>query len=537
MDYTNNFDYNDNIKEIEYNNYLSNKGIDEIGNEKIFNGVLGSQNSKDFNLSKKCEKIFNKIQDLYPSNTINSTEIYRTYNYSLNELKSKSHYFKKEDILKRAHFYFTLYYQVNCSEIEQIYNSNKCYNNSYYLRFSNTVFPNNKYQKNSVINITNNDNDNDNDNKSNDDNNDIDYCDNNNDLSSSFEINNNLNNKNKSFKDKKCAISNMNVFDDNIIEEKEINQNNFEEETDKSLSPVLTAKPNDKNKLKNKKSENNFNVKKKETKIYYRTKKHIYIGKKRKLEKIDEVIDEKENENQLGENIIKVSKKKIEKYKNIPNEQETESPTLIQDIKQCERNKKEKKSKRMKESKYNIQNTSSIETDEQNEKIKSKKIEENDKIVHKDNIFDKLNEDIKMNNFNIFDERNMLLNNNDMNLNNSFNNTETYNSNSVNEEETKCTDNKQPEKIIINQMKDEDFLNFEKDLKDYLRRTISDKRQETFFKNILPESLDLVKKLFMKDNNVSIDSVFPIYRNDYLELSLAILQGGKIKKKLSILKQ
>ena len=142
-----------------------------------------------------------------------------------------------------------------------------------------------------------------------------------------------------------------------------------------------------------------------------------------------------------------------------------------------------------------------------------------------------------MNNFNIFDERNMLLNNNDMNLNNSFNNTETYNSNSVNEEETKCTDNKQPEKIIINQMKDEDFLNFEKDLKDYLRRTISDKRQETFFKNILPESLDLVKKLFMKDNNVSIDSVFPIYRNDYLELSLAILQGGKIKKKLSILKQ
>ena len=191
----------------------------------------------------------------------------------------------------------------------------------------------------------------------------------------------------------------------------------------------------------------------------------------------------------------------------------------------------------MKESKYNIQNTSSIETDEQNEKIKSKKIEENDKIVHKDNIFDKLNEDIKMNNFNIFDERNMLLNNNDMNLNNSFNNTETYNSNSVNEEETKCTDNKQPEKIIINQMKDEDFLNFEKDLKDYLRRTISDKRQETFFKNILPESLDLVKKLFMKDNNVSIDSVFPIYRNDYLELSLAILQGGKIKKKLSILKQ
>ena len=538
MDYTNNFDYNYNIKEIDYNNYLSNK--DEIENEKIFNGVLETQNSKDFNLSKKCENIFNQIQDIYPSNTINSTEIYRTYNYSLNELKTKSKYFKKEDILKRAHFYFSLYYQINCSEIEQIYNSNKYYNNSYYLRFSNTVFPNNKNQKNSIIN--NNDNNNDKENKSNDDNNNIDYCDNKNDLSSSFESNNNLNKKNKNFKDKNCTISNMNMFDDNIIEKKEINQNNFEEETDKSLSPVLTAKPNESNKLKNKlendkKSENNFNVKKKDTKIYYRTKKHIYIGKKRKLEKIDEVIDEKENENQIEENVIKVSKKSIEQYKNIPIEKETENPTLIQDTKQCERNKKEKKSKKMKESKHNIPKSSSIDTDEKNEKIKSKNVEENGNTIQKDNIFDNLNEDIKMNNFNIFDERNMLLNNNDMNLNNSFNNTETYNSNSVNEEETKCTDNKQPEKIIINQMKDEDFLNFEKDLKDYLRRTISDKRQEAFFKNILPESLDLVKKLFMKDNNVSIDSVFPIYRNDYLELSLAILQGGKIKKKLSILKQ
>ena len=45
---------------------------------------------------------------------------------------------------------------------------------------------------------------------------------------------------------------------------------------------------------------------------------------------------------------------------------------------------------------------------------------------------------------------------------------------------------------------EEKFMNFEKDLKDYLRRTISANRQNEFFSNVIPESLDIVKNLFQK---------------------------------------
>ena len=85
-------------------------------------------------------------------------------------------------------------------------------------------------------------------------------------------------------------------------------------------------------------------------------------------------------------------------------------------------------------------------------------------------------------------------------------------------------------------MKDEKFINFEKDLRDYLRRIISIKRQNKFFKNVLPESLEIVKKLFVKNNNITPGIVLPIYKNDYLELSLVIENGGIIKKRVSMIK-
>ena len=128
-------------------------------------------------------------------------------------------------------------------------------------------------------------------------------------------------------------------------------------------------------------------------------------------------------------------------------------------------------------------------------------------------------------------------NSEDLSNNSLSNNTECNNSCSVQNEDENDNKEKQPEKITINRnMMDEDFINFEKDLKDYLRRTISDKRQQKFFKNVLPESLGIVQNLFIKNNNVSTDIVIPLYRNNFLELSLAIEHNGKIKKKLSILK-
>ena len=80
---------------------------------------------------------------------------------------------------------------------------------------------------------------------------------------------------------------------------------------------------------------------------------------------------------------------------------------------------------------------------------------------------------------------------------------------------------------------EEKFMNFEKDLKDYLRRTISANRQNEFFSNVIPESLDIVKNLFQKNSNLQVNKLYPIYRNDKFELSLIIEPGGKIRKQLT----
>jgi hypothetical protein len=165
-------------------------------------------------------------------------------------------------------------------------------------------------------------------------------------------------------------------------------------------------------------------------------------------------------------------------------------------------------------------------------------------------IHDKAEDNIINNNFSIFDEKNINysddINSNSLNNNsnisniNETNNTNTNNNSNSNSEhkleDNKFTESKPSEKILKMKMKDEEFINFEKDLKDYLRRTISNKRQKIFFNNILPESLEIMQKLFVRDNNVSTNIDFPIYRNDYLEVTLSIQQGGKIKKKITYLR-
>ena len=79
----------------------------------------------------------------------------------------------------------------------------------------------------------------------------------------------------------------------------------------------------------------------------------------------------------------------------------------------------------------------------------------------------------------------------------------------------------------------EGFINFDKDLKDYLRRTISENRQVIFFNSILPESVEIVKNLFKKGSNIVINRAYPVYRNTKIELSLIIEPGGKIRKQLT----
>ena len=153
----NNSRYMDNLNKSYMSEKIIDKNKNRIKTEEIIDEEKEDEQRK-LNLYKISQNIFSKIEDSYPSNTINSTEVFRTISYSLSELKSKSQYFKKEDLLKRANFYFSLYHRINCSQINQFYNFNK-YNqinqNTFCINFSNTFFPNQTTNNN---NNSNNDN-------------------------------------------------------------------------------------------------------------------------------------------------------------------------------------------------------------------------------------------------------------------------------------------------------------------------------------------------------------------------------------------
>ena len=61
------------------------------------------------------------MKEIYPINTINATEIFRTYNYSLKELYTKSETMKIEDLTKKAHFYYDLFNLFNYKNETHLY--------------------------------------------------------------------------------------------------------------------------------------------------------------------------------------------------------------------------------------------------------------------------------------------------------------------------------------------------------------------------------------------------------------------------------
>ena len=64
---------------------------------------------------------FEKVQKYYPCNTINSTEIYRTYDYSLDDIKNKSKKMKISDIMKRLNFYMDIFHLFDFQNGTHIY--------------------------------------------------------------------------------------------------------------------------------------------------------------------------------------------------------------------------------------------------------------------------------------------------------------------------------------------------------------------------------------------------------------------------------
>ena len=64
----------------------------------------------------------------------------------------------------------------------------------------------------------------------------------------------------------------------------------------------------------------------------------------------------------------------------------------------------------------------------------------------------------------------------------------------------------------------------------YLKKILEEKSKKEFLKKIIPESKNLVKQLFKNNINILPNTRIPIYRNNYLELSLIIKERGKIVK-------
>ena len=104
-------------------------------------------------------------------------------------------------------------------------------------------------------------------------------------------------------------------------------------------------------------------------------------------------------------------------------------------------------------------------------------------------------------------------------------------------EKNNYTEEKPSKNLLITISNDKEYNEFKKDLVDYLLKIIGEKRKKKLFDKLLPESVDIMKKLFKKDNGILPNTRIPIYRNDYLEFSLIIENRGKIEIKILYIKE
>ena len=136
----------DNTSEIKE---INSCNIQLFDKKRINNNSLEDTIELNDNINQKIDlydyskNIFEKIQNSYSFYTINKTEIFRAYNYTLKEMYNNV--FKHSDLLKRAHFYFSLYHYLNHipnNKFYEINNNKKTRMNkySYSLDFLNTNF-------------------------------------------------------------------------------------------------------------------------------------------------------------------------------------------------------------------------------------------------------------------------------------------------------------------------------------------------------------------------------------------------------------
>ena len=148
------------------------------------------------------------------------------------------------------------------------------------------------------------------------------------------------------------------------------------------------------------------------------------------------------------------------------------------------------------------------------------------------------NDKLDKNNIEIKSKSNFKSSENDSIMNN---NKKTKVDKNINFENTKqkinYTEEKPSKNILIRKSNDEEYKDFKKNLNDYLLRIIGEKREKEFLDKILPESVEIMKKLFKKNNDIAPKTIIPIYRNEYLEFSLIIKNKGQIEKKILYIKE
>lgn len=448
-------------------------------NERLNNsGYSSSTIELNDNMNEKLDlqEIFDKNYDLVyndPTNMIKKTEILNTFNYLLFELKSKT--LNLNNLKKRAKFYYSIYYDINFKPNNKLSNMIK---NENYQKYKK----NKKYrycQEFSNINYKGEE-------KSifkigyeNDNNNEKVI---NNNLSNNLTPNNNndnLNHINHISQNTKSGKHNDNY---NI---KKQNNDDYYYDSEKSneiIIDTINLGSSSSSQISNKNNFNNYNNNKIVKNAYLNNNKNFLLTKKRKNNENKNDMDALNN-NYNYNNSNEIHDNNIHKYNSSPNNE----------INYASHNRP---SQIPLQKNDNLQSNINIHNNYNIERIKKEKNEsENNNINYNESI-------------------SPIINN------------------------SKYTVIKPSKELLKKKLNDIEFHNFLKEMKDYLLRIMDEKRKILFLDKVIPESREKIRNLFTSQYKIiSPNTRIPIYRNDYLELSIIFKNNGNFSKQILYIKE
>ena len=525
-----------------------------------------SKNNKDNNLSQKIQNIYNRVKNAFSPKKNSLNEKIKNYNFSTNEIISKYKYFRQFNL------------QNSPKTINKTKNFNICIKNPFFPYSINNIISNTNTMNtlnyngfpinNNVINYYNNIIGNINPNEKN--------------------KNKNMTNNNMKNTKKKNNERNLNKEDYFVPLLSQKEKNNENQNNDNFPVPDVSKKIG-KDKMYPSKP-NDFLGRKRLNDSQSDEKEKEKKGKKIKNPKSMDIDYENTNENEiLNEDDIKNGKEKKTKKKERNKSSSTSSKprypkkrsNLKDGIKCPVKIPKKKVQKKMEkgenkrnsspkfcEPEENIINksgpinegneSSEINSDDNINEMSPKFCdaisepelfgpENNNYLLPKEKEIDNdLNKSIN-NSFSLFNEDNIRYNN-QLILNNILGDIEGIESNKEENSSMQVEENEKEKKKVENEnnleeneknieiYKDKQFLLFERDLDDYMEKIIDIEREKNFFKKILPDSVDFVKEFFDEDNDdIPIDTPFPLYKNERIQLNLLIESTGRVIKNISVI--